>query len=82
KTALIVSFVAAKYRINSSRSLGAFFKVLKKGNDFSADFDKNLFKLANFLFSFCTSLIHLGDGKLRIASALSGHALNPLVLTL
>ncbi|GJR30443.1 hypothetical protein Tco_1106675 [Tanacetum coccineum] len=79
KTALIASFAAAKYMINSSRSLGA---VLKKGNDFSADFDKNLFKLANFPFSFCTSLMHLGDGKLRTASALSGHALNPLVLTL
>ncbi|GKE76726.1 hypothetical protein Tco_1542846 [Tanacetum coccineum] len=60
--------------INSSCSLGA---VLKKGNDFSDDFDKNLFKLANFPFSFCTSLMHLGDGKLRTVSAFSGHALNP-----
>ncbi|GJW95572.1 hypothetical protein Tco_0175244 [Tanacetum coccineum] len=65
KTALIASFAAAKYMINSSRSLGAFFKVLKKGNDFSADFDKNLFKLANFPFIFLQTSLCTRDGKLR-----------------
>ncbi|GKF53709.1 hypothetical protein Tco_0160619, partial [Tanacetum coccineum] len=29
-----------------------FFKVLKNGIDFSADLDRNLFRLANFSFSF------------------------------
>ncbi|GJY23459.1 hypothetical protein Tco_0397117 [Tanacetum coccineum] len=62
KTALIASFAAAKYMINSSRSLGA---VLKKGNDFSADFDKNLFKLANFPFIFLQTSLCTRDGKLR-----------------
>ncbi|GKA07166.1 hypothetical protein Tco_0686390 [Tanacetum coccineum] len=60
----------------------AFLQGFEKGSDFSADFDKNLFKLASFPFSFCTSLRHLGDGKLRTASALSGHTLSPSVFTL
>ncbi|GKE62706.1 hypothetical protein Tco_1513073 [Tanacetum coccineum] len=56
--------------------------VLKNGSDFSADFDRNLFKLASFLFSFCASLRHPGDGRLRTAFALSGHTFSPSAFTL
>ncbi|GJS30243.1 hypothetical protein Tco_0490863 [Tanacetum coccineum] len=46
------------------------------------DFDINLFKLASFPFSFCTSLRHPRDGRLRTASALSGHTFSPSAFTL
>ncbi|GJS76874.1 hypothetical protein Tco_0726755 [Tanacetum coccineum] len=38
-----------------------FFKVLKNDSDFSADLRRNLFRLANFPFSFPTSFRHFGD---------------------
>nr|GEX18559.1 hypothetical protein [Tanacetum cinerariifolium] len=59
-----------------------FLKVLKNGSDFSADLERNLFRLANFPFSFCTSFRHIGDGRINIASTLSGHTFIPLVFTL
>nr|GFA07322.1 reverse transcriptase domain-containing protein [Tanacetum cinerariifolium] len=67
-TALMASFATAR--------------VLKNGNDFSADLDRNLFRLANFPFRFCTSFKHFGDGKLMTASTLSGHTFNPSTFTL
>ncbi|GKC88560.1 hypothetical protein Tco_1149209 [Tanacetum coccineum] len=54
-----------------------FFRVLKKGNDFSADLDKNMFKLASFLLRLCTSFNVLGDCSFTTTSAFSGHALIP-----
>nr|GEY57398.1 hypothetical protein [Tanacetum cinerariifolium] len=57
-------------------------RFLKNGNDFLADLDKNLLRLASFPFSFCTSFKHFGDGKLRTASTLSGHTFNPSAFTL
>nr|GEU38448.1 putative reverse transcriptase domain-containing protein [Tanacetum cinerariifolium] len=51
--------------------------VLKNGNDFLADLDRNLLRLASFPFSFCMSFKHFGDGKLRTASTLSEHTFNP-----
>ncbi|GJR04583.1 hypothetical protein Tco_0527567, partial [Tanacetum coccineum] len=45
-------------------------------------FDRDLFKLASFPFSLCTSLRHPRDGRLRTASALSGHTFSPSVFTL
>nr|GEU39518.1 hypothetical protein [Tanacetum cinerariifolium] len=59
-----------------------FFNVLKNGKDFSADLDRNLFRLASFSFSFCTSFRHFGDGRLRTASTLFGHTLSPSASTL
>ncbi|GJY35580.1 hypothetical protein Tco_0420958, partial [Tanacetum coccineum] len=59
-----------------------FFKALKNGSDFSADLDRNLFRLANFPFRFYTSFRHFGDGRLKTASILSGHTFIPLVFTL
>ncbi|GJZ25145.1 hypothetical protein Tco_0562604, partial [Tanacetum coccineum] len=64
KTALIASLATAR--------------VLKSGSDFSADFNRNLFKLASFPFSFCTSLRYPRDGRLRTVSALSGHTFQSL----
>ncbi|GJV16009.1 hypothetical protein Tco_1361332, partial [Tanacetum coccineum] len=51
-------------------------------NDFSADLDRNLLRLASFSFSLCTSFKHFGDGRLRTASTLSGHTFNPSAFTL
>ncbi|GJY07987.1 reverse transcriptase domain-containing protein [Tanacetum coccineum] len=53
-----------------------------ESKDFSAYLDRNLFKLANFPFNFCTSFKHLRDGRLRATSTLSGHTLSPSVSTL
>ncbi|GJX80750.1 hypothetical protein Tco_0328899 [Tanacetum coccineum] len=58
------------------------FLVLKNDNDFSADLDRNLLRLASFPFSLCTSFKHFGDGRLRTASTLSGHTFNPSAFTL
>nr|GEY01186.1 reverse transcriptase domain-containing protein [Tanacetum cinerariifolium] len=58
------------------------FKVLKNGIDFSADLERNLFRLASFPFNFCTSFRHFGDGKFKTAPTLSGHTIIPLVFTL
>ncbi|GKB17658.1 RNA-directed DNA polymerase, eukaryota, reverse transcriptase zinc-binding domain protein [Tanacetum coccineum] len=50
-----------------------FFKVLNSGRDFSADLERNLFRLANFLLRFWTSLIVRGDGSYCTTSVLSRH---------
>nr|GEW69504.1 reverse transcriptase domain-containing protein [Tanacetum cinerariifolium] len=55
---------------------------LKNGNDFLADLDINLLRLASFPFSLCTSFKHFGDGKLKTTSTLSGHTFNPSAFTL
>nr|GEX35736.1 putative reverse transcriptase domain-containing protein [Tanacetum cinerariifolium] len=65
-------------RSSESHFLCAFLSVLKNGNDFSADLAKNLFKLANFPLSYCTSFKYIGDGRLKTASTLSGHTFIPL----
>nr|GEX23590.1 hypothetical protein [Tanacetum cinerariifolium] len=56
--------------------------VLKDGNDFSADLDRNQLSLASFSFCFCTSFKHFRDDKLRTASTLSEHTFTPSALTL
>ncbi|GKC87553.1 hypothetical protein Tco_1148202, partial [Tanacetum coccineum] len=76
RTALTVSFAAASPM--EITLLRAFFKVLKNGNDFSADLAKNMFRLASFPFNFCTSFKHFRDGRLKTTSTLSGHTFNPL----
>nr|GEW33968.1 putative reverse transcriptase domain-containing protein [Tanacetum cinerariifolium] len=53
----------------------------QNGKDFSADLDRNLFKLASFPFGF-TSFRHFGDGRLRTASTLFGHILSLSASTL
>ncbi|GJZ30781.1 hypothetical protein Tco_0575828 [Tanacetum coccineum] len=45
------------------------FEILKNGIDFSAAFDKNLFRLASFPFRLCTSFNVLGEGMLVMAWA-------------
>ncbi|GJW27369.1 hypothetical protein Tco_0041180 [Tanacetum coccineum] len=45
-----------------------FFKVLNKGKDFSADFDKNLLKLASFPLRLSTSFSVLGTSLLLLRS--------------
>nr|GEY63536.1 hypothetical protein [Tanacetum cinerariifolium] len=40
--------------------------------EISSDLDRNLFKLASFPFSLCTSFKHFGDGKLRTTSTYLG----------
>ncbi|GKF25625.1 hypothetical protein Tco_0081519, partial [Tanacetum coccineum] len=54
-----------------------FFMVLNSGKYFSADLERNLFKLANFPLRLWTSLIVRGDGSCSTASVLSGHGFIP-----
>ncbi|GKG13834.1 hypothetical protein Tco_0350794, partial [Tanacetum coccineum] len=54
-----------------------FFKVLNSGKDFSADLERNLFKLANFPLRLWTSLIVHGDGSCNTAFVLSRHGFIP-----
>ncbi|GJR18292.1 hypothetical protein Tco_0966819 [Tanacetum coccineum] len=54
-----------------------FFKVLNSGKDFSADLERNLFKLANFPLRLWTSLIVRGDESCSTTSVLSGHGFIP-----
>ncbi|GJS34364.1 hypothetical protein Tco_0532746 [Tanacetum coccineum] len=49
-----------------------FFKVLKKSNDFSADLDKNLSRLASFSLRLYTSFSVLGDCFGRFPRCLEG----------
>nr|GEV84852.1 hypothetical protein [Tanacetum cinerariifolium] len=65
-----------------SLSFVHFFKVLKNENDFSADLERNLFRLASFLFNFCTSFRHFGDFRFKTTPTLSGHTIIPSVFTL
>ncbi|GJX23945.1 transcription factor MYB105-like protein [Tanacetum coccineum] len=81
ETALVDSLAAQRYMISSSFGLGAFFRILKKGSDFSADLDRNLFKLASFPLRLCTSFSILRDCSRMTVSALSGHAFIPCMLT-
>ncbi|GKD38228.1 hypothetical protein Tco_1258435 [Tanacetum coccineum] len=57
-----------------------FFKVLNSGKDFSADLERNLFRLGNFPLRLWTSLIVRGDGSRSKASVLSGHGFIPFGL--
>ncbi|GKA20472.1 hypothetical protein Tco_0700461 [Tanacetum coccineum] len=56
-----------------------FFRVLKKGRDFSSDFDKNMLKLASFPLRLCTSFSVLGECSFMTAYAFFGHAFIPFV---
>nr|GEU41444.1 reverse transcriptase [Tanacetum cinerariifolium]GEU62797.1 reverse transcriptase [Tanacetum cinerariifolium] len=58
-----------------------FFKVLKNDNDFSADLERNLFRLSSFPFNFCTYFRHFGDGRFKTASTLSGRTIILSVFT-
>ncbi|GJW54803.1 hypothetical protein Tco_0098888 [Tanacetum coccineum] len=53
------------------------FKVLNSGKDFSADLERNLFRLANFPFRLWTSLIVRGDGSYSTSSVLLRHGFIP-----
>nr|GEY25745.1 hypothetical protein [Tanacetum cinerariifolium] len=50
----------------------SFTDILGRGKDFSADLERNLFKLANFPLSLWTSLIFCGDDSCNTAIVLSG----------
>ncbi|GJS06953.1 hypothetical protein Tco_0363749 [Tanacetum coccineum] len=54
-----------------------FFKVLNSGKDFSADLERNLFRVASFPLRLWTSLIVRGDGSCNTASVLFGHGFIP-----
>ncbi|GKG46681.1 hypothetical protein Tco_0501527, partial [Tanacetum coccineum] len=56
-------------------------QVLKKGNYFAADLDRNLFRLVSFPLRLCTSFSVLGDFSRMTSSAFSGHASIPFILT-
>ncbi|GKF25302.1 hypothetical protein Tco_0081196, partial [Tanacetum coccineum] len=54
-----------------------FFKVLNSGKNFSADLERNLFRLANFPLRLWTALIVRGDGSHNTASVLSRNSFIP-----
>ncbi|GKF81753.1 hypothetical protein Tco_0240355, partial [Tanacetum coccineum] len=53
------------------------FKVLNSSKDFSADLERNLFKLANFPLRLWTSFIVRRGGIYSTTSVLSGHGFIP-----
>ncbi|GKA53331.1 hypothetical protein Tco_0746646, partial [Tanacetum coccineum] len=57
-----------------------FFKVLNSSRDFSADLERNLFRLDNFPLRLWTSLIVYRDGSCSTTSILSGHGFIPFGL--
>nr|GFB12336.1 hypothetical protein [Tanacetum cinerariifolium] len=54
-----------------------FFKVLNSRNDFSADLERNQFRLANFPLRLSTSLIVRGDESCSTTSVLLGYGFIP-----
>nr|GFA01702.1 hypothetical protein [Tanacetum cinerariifolium] len=57
------------------------FHVLNSSKDFSADLERNLFRLANFPIRLGTSLIVRSDGCCSTATVLSGHGFIPSRVT-
>nr|GFB04265.1 hypothetical protein [Tanacetum cinerariifolium] len=58
-----------------------FFKVLNSGKDFSANLERNMFRLANFPLRLWTSLIVRGDGSCSTAAVLLGQGFIPYGVT-
>ncbi|GKF27886.1 hypothetical protein Tco_0094228, partial [Tanacetum coccineum] len=74
------SFLKACYASDvqwKSLFLMHFVKVLNSSKDFSADLERNLFRLANFPLRLWTSLIVSGDMSRITTSVLSGHGFIP-----